>query len=89
VIADVGRTGHDLTRHDLPGSVAVSFLFDGDPYRPRSCQWRVATAEESMLRSAVSELLAELSRVGVDFDRPRYSEGVCHIQDLGPWSVPA
>jgi hypothetical protein len=74
-----------LTRHDLPGGVAISFVFDGDPDRPRTCQWRVAAAEESALRSAVSGLLAERARAGVEVERPRCSGGVCNFQDFGPW----
>jgi hypothetical protein len=89
VVSDVGRTGHALTKHNLPSGVAVSFLFDGDADHPFTCQWRVAADVELLLRSTVAELLAELSRAGIHLDPPRYSEGVCYLQDFGPWPEPA
>ncbi|MHC5537910.1 hypothetical protein ACYOEI_06730 [Singulisphaera rosea] len=88
LVAYVGRTGHDLTRHDLPDGVAISFLFDGNSQRPRSCQWRVVADEELVLRSAVENLLAEFTRAGIAFDPPRIGNGICHFEDDGPWPDP-
>ena len=84
VVATVGRTTGTIVRHDLGSGIAISYLFDGDEDRPRTCQWRVIAASDVELQMAVQQLLASLAPRGVSHDTQRFSGSVCHITECGP-----
>ena len=85
VVATVARGPPGLTRHELPGGVAVSYLYEGDGEARGTCQWRVLAPDGESLRRAVSRLTASLDRAGVGYEAPRFGGKVCHSRDRGPW----
>ncbi|MGC4003987.1 MAG: hypothetical protein QM811_13025 [Pirellulales bacterium] len=89
VVATVARGPYGLTRHDLPGGVAITYLYDGNEDRRGTCQWRILALDGEALRQAVVQLTAALDRVGVTYDAPRFREELSWFQDNGPWPTPA
>jgi hypothetical protein len=85
VVAEVGRVSGILVRHDLGDAVTVSFIYDGNLDRPRTCQWRLAADTSEATRAALSRLLSALDRCGVTYETPRVVGTLCHFEDHGPW----
>src|SRR5687768_9552895 len=86
VVDTVARTVCTLVRHNLGDGIAISYLFDGDENRPRTCQWRLIATSENELRKDVQKLLECLASLGVSYDAPRFFGTVCYLVDRGPWS---
>lgn len=84
-IGSVGKHVGQLVRVDISTEIAISYLYDGNTEKPRTCQWRVHASNETELKQAVKLLVDCLVAKGIKVPHLDISGKICWFQDEGIW----